>query len=117
MLLLGPPQIVTVLPPFFWNEPLSVGWRARIGTGETTATMAAVAVARSLDVDGPTNRISPVCTVREIVTRRRLTGSDASVTPGAGVLNSTNTVSSEPPPNPLLRAYTHGVVVSVVVHV
>ena len=86
------------------NEPLIVGCRTRIGTGDTTEQMHAVAVAAIAEVEGPTNRISPVDRVRVIFTRMRLTGSVAAkVTPAAEVGKSTVTTSFVPP-NPFLRA-------------
>ncbi len=106
MLLVGPPQMVMVLPPFFEKEPLIVGCKTRIGTGDTTLTMAAVADATIFEVEGPpTNRINPFGRVRVIFTRIRVTGSVVDkVTPAAEVGKSTVTTSFEPLPNPFARA-------------
>src|SRR5437879_4712907 len=99
--------MVIVGLPFEESAPARVGWVTKIGTGATTSTMAAIAIALIWDVEGPTNRISPVRRVLSTVTRIKFTGSSADkLTPGAAVEGgkSTVTVSLADPPKPLLRA-------------
>jgi hypothetical protein len=76
-----------------------------IGTGETTSTIAATAVAFTVVVDGPRNRTREVSTVRLTVTWISATGSVGDrVTPGADPGNVTATVSAVVPPNPFFSA-------------
>src|SRR6476660_4165901 len=95
MLRSGPPHIVIDGFPFEDIAPLSVGWVTKIGTGATTSTMAAIATALIWDVEGPTNRISPVSSVLSTVTRIKLGSPPDRLTPGAAVEGgkSTTTVS------------------------
>jgi hypothetical protein len=77
----------------------------RIGVGDTTVTIAAVAVADTEVAVGPKKRINVVFTFLDTVTLMRLVGSLVeSFTPGAEVGKVTATVSSDEPPKPLLRA-------------
>ena len=90
-LLVGPPQIVIVGFPFPVSELLLNGSVTRIGVGEVTLTIAAVAVAFTVVAVGPNSFISVVLTLRVIVTWTTLTGSvvlSESVTPVVGVSNA-----------------------------
>src|SRR5215469_3910040 len=105
MLRLGPPQIVIDGVPCTESDCVSVGWVTMIGTGDTTLTIAAVAVAFTVVAVGPKKRISVVATLRDTVTRIRVTGSVVErVTPGAEAGKSTVTVSLAEPPNPFWLA-------------
>src|SRR5690242_5613094 len=87
-----------------------------IGMVDTSAMIAAVAVAFTVAVFVPSIRMKLVPKFRVIVTRMRLTGSEPDrFTPGADVGKSTVTVSSAVLPNPLIWGNLHGVRASVVV--
>ena len=68
MLRAGPPQIVIEGVPLRVKELLSVGWVTRIGVGDITLTMAAIAVAETVVEAGPNKCIIVVFTVRCTVT-------------------------------------------------
>ena len=120
ILLDGPPQMVIVGLPFELSAPESVGWVTRMGTGATTSTIAAIPIALTVEVAGPSNRISPVFNVLWTVALITVTGSTVDrVTPGTAPEpgKSKVTVSAAVPPNPLAAAYLQGVFASVVVQV
>jgi hypothetical protein len=68
MLLLGPPQMAIEVVPFMESVFEFVGSVMSIGTGATTETIPAVAVAVTLVAVGPNKRIRVVFTLRETET-------------------------------------------------
>ena len=99
-----------------------------IGTGDITSTIAAVALALTLYLGSPTNWVSVMLTGLVTVTRTKLIGKaplkPVTVTAGLGSTWMQSAVLVEeaqlelvaPTPNPFVRAYTHGLVLSPVVH-
>jgi hypothetical protein len=72
MLRFGPPQMVVLNPldpdPLRLNDCDKVGWATMIGTGDVVCVMAATAIAFTVELVGPKNRIRVVFTVRDAVT-------------------------------------------------
>src|ERR1700712_3350076 len=75
MLRFGPPQIWTAGVPLREREFANEGWVTRIGTGEATFTMAAMATAFTVVVEVPNNPSKVVRTLRCTVTRISAVGS------------------------------------------
>src|SRR6266851_3322472 len=95
MLRVGPPQIlIKALSPTIVSASGRDGWVTRIGTGATTSTIAAMAVAFTLvKVASPTKRINVVLTSLCTVTLMRWVVSDEKATPGAAVSSGNATVT------------------------
>jgi hypothetical protein len=110
MLRPAPPQIWISEFPLTENEPAILGCVTMIGTGATTSTMAATAMALADEVGEPSNPIRVVFRVRVMVIWITVGGS-ARLTPGAVVGRAMTTWSAAAPPKPLLRAKTQGVLV------
>src|SRR6266550_4394390 len=107
MLLVGPPHILIVGPPFMANDPASVGCRTIIGIGESTLAIAATALALAVEPVEPSSRINVVFRLRVIVTRIRLGSSSveslAAGTPMLSGVGKSYATSGVVTPKPFRR--------------